>query len=220
MCLPSGMHWPSTNLKPLQHFFLWKCWHLSKLIWIHAAYPTSSLPFPSLETCPFYFLIIYSTQIQMTFSLRSQEMITSMFQPDLDGSRNTFFQMEHEKPFEKMWRKNKTLQFWYVKTIKQTSWVDFQELCLTQSMRELEQNKSACDSAGVLQPKDFPCTTSKCGHQSSNLYDKGHTVSRPRTNRIQVKQSLFPTLQQRNLVASTVHCIYRLFNHLAGLIYE
>lgn len=51
-------------------------------------------------------MIIYSTEIKMKFSQRSREIITSImgatFQPDLYGSRNTFFQMEHEKPFEKM----------------------------------------------------------------------------------------------------------------------
>lgn len=176
-------------------------------------FASPSLPFPMLEPCPFYFLMTYSTEIKIKFSLRSQEIITSitgaMFQLDLWGSQNTFFQMEHEKPFERMWWKNKKLRLWYVKTIKQTSWVHFQEL--TQSVKELEQNKGASDSAVVLQQKDFPCDTSKCGHESNNLYEKGHTVSRPRRNRIQVKQSLFLTLQQWNSMASTARCIYRLF---------
>lgn len=50
-------------------------------------FASSSLPFPMLEPCPFYFLMTYSTEIKIKFSLRSQEIITSitgaMFQLDL-----------------------------------------------------------------------------------------------------------------------------------------
>lgn len=163
----------------------------------------------------FCFSIIYSTEFKMKIFTAVTGMCDwaqcfSLMSMEVEIHFSRWNRRNHFRKCDRNIKKKKHC-LWYVKTIKQTSWVDFQELCLTPSMRDLEQNKCASDTAAVLQQKDFPCAASKCGHESNNLYEKGHTVGRPCRNRIQVKQSLFLTLQQQNSMTSTVHCISRLF---------
>lgn len=159
----------------------------------------------------FCFSIIYSTEFKMKFS---QEMITSitgsMFLPLLYKSRDTFFQMEHERPLEKMWQKHK-------KKIISDVW-----RLLNRYLRLISRNSAWHSPWETWNRISVYLTLLLCYNKKIFLVSLPNVVTNPITSMRKVTLQAIPAeietrwsrawlQQQQNPLTSTAHCIYRLF---------